>query len=177
MLTYWHLIGNIFLINWQFYCWFTMTNSWRSFLIGWLFFRWKVCDSEGVATPDLFLVISWFLYLAISRFYLWKVGILSMKIILSLSIRWLYIVSYSFRDRGRRQTESVEHKVWVCVLGFYLHSYEVFSHGVATPWVWVLSVIFVKRNWWESTRDVWLVRRGDLVWVYCKTRGACRVVH
>ena len=24
-------------------------------------------------------------------------------------------------------------KIWVCVLGFYIHSYEVFSHGVATP--------------------------------------------
>ena len=31
--------------------------------------------------------------------------------------------------------ERVEHKIWVCVLGFYIHSYEVFSHGVATPWV------------------------------------------
>ena len=41
-----------------------------------------------------------------------------------------------FADHHRanfRERESVEHKIWVCVLGFYIHSYEVFSHGVATP--------------------------------------------
>ena len=46
-------------------------------------------------------------------------------------------------------------------LGF-IHSCEVFSHGVATLWVWVLSK-FCNKNWWKSTRDMWLVRRWDLV--------------
>ena len=145
--------------------------SWVLFTLVWGVFPW-CCDTRSISGNFLIFISGNFPILFVEG---WN----SFHEDYSLLVSSLGVYSSEFFQRpvGFQRERVLNTKSGFVFLGFYLHSYEVFSHGVATPWVWVLSVIFVKRNWWESTRDVWLVRRGDLVWVYCKTRGACRVVH